>query len=149
MTSEQQPSAAERARAAAEASASILPPAMASDGLVDMLMKSMTDESVRAQLIADPVAAAASAGVELDLPDGVTVEVHERSAEKIHLVLPGVLIDDDGERELTDAQMTTSSGTRVLFGDAFNWGDKSDPPPSDGPNGDINDMPGRKDRHDE
>lgn len=141
-----------RARAAAEASAALLPPRLASDGVIDMLMMSMKDHKLREQLIADPVQAAASVGVDFDLPDGVTLVVHERTAETVHLVLPGVIgeVPTEAEaRELTDEQIQTTSGRRILLGDLFdNSADSKtvDPKrPGDGPNGDINDQTGVND----
>ena len=76
-----------------------------------------TDPSFRAALVSDPRAAVAEL-VGVDIPDQVTVTVHEESLTSIHLVLPsanaaGELADDDLE----------------LVGGGMCWGHCGDVPP--------------------
>ena len=49
--------------------------------------KASTDADFRARLVSDPKAAI-GAELGVSLPAGLTVEVHEESAETAHLVLP-------------------------------------------------------------
>ena len=65
----------------------------------DVLDKAAKDEDFRARLLADPKEAVREA-TGLNLPDSVSIEVHEESSNSAHLVLPpsGRLADGDLER---------------------------------------------------
>lgn len=52
-----------------------------------IIAKAGEDEAFRSQLLADPKAAVASV-IDIDLPDALSVQVHEESATSFHLVLP-------------------------------------------------------------
>ena len=64
----------------------------------ELLGKAAADDAFRARLIEDPKAAIKEA-LNVDLPDTVTVHVHEDSAMSAHLVLPpsAALGDEDLE----------------------------------------------------
>lgn len=76
------------------------------------------DPEFRGRLLADPRAAVAEL-VGMDLPDLVTVEVHEESLTHVHFVVPaqdatGELVDDDLE---------------LVAGGDMCWGHCGDVPP--------------------
>jgi hypothetical protein len=55
--------------------------------------RALEEDDYRQQLIDDPVAVLTDAG--LDVPEGVTLIVHENTEDVIHLVLPTQLVDLD------------------------------------------------------
>jgi hypothetical protein len=55
--------------------------------------RALEEDDYRQQLIDDPVTVLTDAG--LDVPEGVTLIVHENTEDVIHLVLPTQLVDLD------------------------------------------------------
>ena len=55
--------------------------------------QAMSDPSFRGRLLADPAGTLSGAGVEV--PEGVTIEVVEDTATRLHLILPAMLQDGD------------------------------------------------------
>ena len=53
----------------------------------ELVEKAAADDSFRSQLVNDPKAAIKDA-LGIDLPDSISIEVHEESATAAHLVLP-------------------------------------------------------------
>ena len=81
----------------------------AADPQSRVIGQAMSDPAFRKQLLADPAETLRRAGVEV--PEGVTIEVVEDTATKVHLVLPtheGELLDSDLEAALgaTDCGFT-------------------------------------------
>lgn len=54
-----------------------------------ILEKATADESFRGKLIADPKTTIEEE-LGVTIPDGITVQVHENTAQQVHLVLPGI-----------------------------------------------------------
>lgn len=65
--------------------------------------RALESESYRQELLDDPKRVLANEG--LEVPDEVEVEVHENSAERIHLVLPG-RIDALEELDIEEVDVT-------------------------------------------
>ena len=65
--------------------------------------KAESDEDFRAQLKSDP-RSALSAELGVEIPDEVTVHVHEESVSEVHLVLP------PANEDLSDAELEMVSG---------------------------------------
>lgn len=85
------------------------------DGMIRERLAS--DPEFRAALIADP-RAAVSALVGIDLPDVVTVTVHEESLTDLHLVLPAV----PSGAELSDRDLELVSGGAACWSDSCTSG---------------------------
>ena len=51
-----------------------------------VVARAWSDAAYKAELFSDPVSALAKMG--LSPPEGVTLEVHENTPEKMHLILP-------------------------------------------------------------
>jgi hypothetical protein len=64
--------------------------------------QAMNDPAFRKRLLADPAGTLKGAGV--DVPEGVTIEVVEDTATKVHLVLPA------GEDEALDGDLDAAVG---------------------------------------
>lgn len=84
---------------------------------VDALVrdKLAADPEFRARLLAEP-RAALSQLVGMDIPDAVSVEVHEESLTAIHLVLPPAV-----GQELTDDDLEAVAGG-VCWGNCSDFG---------------------------
>ena len=59
-----------------------------------LIEKAVADETFRARLLSDP-RAAIDAELDLEVPSGFTVEVHEEGADVAHVVLPPLRALDD------------------------------------------------------
>lgn len=83
---------------------------------VDALVRERlnSDSEFRAALLADP-RAALSALLGLDLPDAVSVEVHEESLAHVHLVIPAA--DGDGEISEDELEMVAGGACWTNCGD--------------------------------
>lgn len=84
---------------------------------VDALVRDRlaADPEFRAALLADP-RGALSGLVGMDIPDAVTVEVHEESLTAIHLVVPPV-----ASQELSDDDLEAVAGG-VCWGNCTDFG---------------------------
>ena len=69
--------------------------------------QAMSDPAFRKRLLADPAGTLRRAGVEI--PEGVTIEVVEDTATRVHLVLPSNPIDDS----VTEAELERAVGGLV------------------------------------
>src|SRR5580658_3582489 len=67
--------------------------------------EAMSDPAFRKRLLADPAGTLKGAGVEV--PEGVTIEVVEDSATKVHLVLPAC------EDEMLESDLDAAVGGHV------------------------------------
>ena len=85
-----------------------------------LIAKAAEDEAFRARLIADPKAAIQE-GLDVAVPDGFTVEVHQESADTGHLVLPPLA--GLGEGDLQQAAGGHHVGT---WRKRHWWGSRSD-----------------------
>jgi hypothetical protein len=82
-----------------------------SQDLAKVVARALSDSAFKAQLLNEPAAALAAAGV--DLPEGVTVKVVENTESLFHLVLPR---RPDGE--LDDAALDKiAGGTNQMYQD--------------------------------
>ena len=70
--------------------------------------QAMSDPAFRKRLLADPAGTLRRAGVEV--PEGVTIEVVEDTATRVHLVLPA------REDETPDADLDAAAGGIGCFG---------------------------------
>jgi len=77
------------------------------------IARAWTDTDYKAQMMKDPRAALAEAGVEV--PAGMTVKVMENTAEIEHLVLP-VAPDSAGEVSFDDLQKIAAGSGRQNYG---------------------------------
>ena len=75
-----------------------------------VIAKAWSDEAFKAQLLNEPAAALAAAGV--DVPKGVTVKVVENTDSLFHLVLP---LRPDGELD-DEALDKVAGGDRCIYG---------------------------------
>ncbi|MTD16840.1 hypothetical protein GIS00_23175 [Nakamurella sp. YIM 132087] len=75
--------------------------------LAELQTRSATDRLFRENLIADPAQVLAEHGVEV--PDGITVEVHPSTTQTLVLTLPPFL-GHDGDIELDDAALGRVDG---------------------------------------
>lgn len=80
----------------------------------DLALRSATDETFRAALIADPRAALTAEGV--DLPEAVTVRVVESTPDHIRIAIPPALNDDV---ELDEEALAGVAGGTTLSVIAF------------------------------
>ena len=71
--------------------------------------KACEDEEFRDQLLTDPKSAIRQE-LDIELPASLSIQVHEDSAETVHLVLPA-------SPKLSEAQLTRVAGGA----DAFDW----------------------------
>ena len=70
--------------------------------------QAMSDPAFRKRLLADPAGTLRAAGVEV--PEGVTIEVVEDTATKVHLVLP------NQEDEALDSDLDAAVGGKAVNG---------------------------------
>ncbi len=70
------------------------------DKLSGIVRRAWRDPAFKSQLLASPRDVLAMAGI--DIPDGVTIEVHENDAGTVHLVLPSPPRQELSEEELED-----------------------------------------------
>jgi hypothetical protein len=78
------------------------------DAEARVIGQAMSDPIFRKKLLADPVSALKSAGVEV--PDGISVQVVEDTATLVHVVLPAV--EPDGA--LADNDLDAVSGGKCI-----------------------------------
>ena len=67
-----------------------------------LVAKAAADDTFRSQLLSDPKPAI-EAELGITIPEQMTVQVHENSAQTVHLVLPPAT-------QLSDAELQTTSG---------------------------------------
>lgn len=82
-----------------------------------MLAQHLQDPAFRAKLLADPKAALAERGIQV--PAGMTVEVHENTPTVFHLVL----LNTRSSNGLADEELTAAAG---------GWGDSGGDPAAGG-----------------
>lgn len=75
----------------------------------ELMDKVAADNGFRARLVVDPKAAIKEA-LNLDLPDAITVRVHEESATEAHLVLPPISKLAEADLETIAAGHKTTGG---------------------------------------
>jgi hypothetical protein len=80
---------------------------MAKDPLMDVLQQATTDPEFREALKANPGKVLAEAGV--DVPKGVDCEVLENTPDKLHIVLPPLVEEDELGGEALEARATKSA----------------------------------------
>ena len=81
-----------------------------------IIAKAQAEPEFRAQLVADPKAAIEEV-IGSEIPEAITVQVHEDSATSFHLVLPP-------SRELTEEELATvSAGDLTWFGEQLGASD--------------------------
>ena len=74
-----------------------------------LIAKAAEDDTFRSQLLADPKPAI-EAELGITIPQQMTVQVHENSAQTVHLVLPPAT-------RLSDAELqATSGGDHCVYG---------------------------------
>ena len=72
-----------------------------------LIAKASTDEAFRKKLLSDP-RTSIEAEFNITIPEGVSVQVHENSAQTVHLLLPPAV--KLSEKELSVAAGGSSSG---------------------------------------
>src|SRR5690606_41500079 len=83
-------------------------PTTRDEGHARLVERAMRDEAFRERLKSDPKAAIQEAfGV--TWPDGVEIQVHEETADTVHIVLPAM---PETSRELTAAELAAVAGGR-------------------------------------
>jgi hypothetical protein len=82
-----------------------------------IIARAMKDETFRQQLLSNPQAAFESE-LDITLPKGMTVQVHEDTPTVIHLVLP-MKTPTGGLTELSDEDLKEATGGSYLFSPPF------------------------------
>jgi hypothetical protein len=109
-------------------------PRYAGKDLLEIVAKAMADSEFRSQLLIEPERVLREISSIHSLPEGVTLEFHENTAETLHVLLPPPLgVPGEGSVRLRDLlRSRTSAGELHFFQDDIDLGDWTDPIPGGG-----------------